>query len=62
MEKAMNIDTISSTKPLPDARSAAAAPEPVVIKLDEIKSILFLGMKGELRLGLRESHRVDTFA
>mgnify|MGYP001089913791 CR=1 FL=1 len=54
----MNIDTISSAKPLPDARPV----EPVLIKLEEIKSILFLGMKGELLIGLPESHQVDTFA
>ena len=56
----MNIETVSSNIPLPDSRSAPAAPEPQVIQLEDIQSIVYLGVKGTLPPV--ESHRVDTFA
>lgn len=58
----MNIETVSSGIPLPDSRSAPAAPEPQVIPLEEIQSIIYLGVKGTVHLNSSESHRVDTFA
>ena len=39
-----------------------AAPQNAVINLDEIKSILYLGLKGVGSLVVRENHRIDTLA
>jgi hypothetical protein len=33
-----------------------------IIKADDIKSILFLGIKGEIRLETGNKHAVDTYA
>jgi hypothetical protein len=62
VEQTMNIDTISSMKPPPDSRPAAEPVERPVINLEEIKSIIYLGVKGQIEPGGAESHRVDTFA
>jgi hypothetical protein len=43
------------------AAGAAASGQPV-INLQEIKSILYLGLRGNIPLPAAESHRVDTYA
>lgn len=58
----MNIETISSVKLPPDSRGSPVSLEPQVINLDEIKTILYLGVKGRIYASGAESHRVDTFA
>jgi hypothetical protein len=58
----MNVETISSMKPPPDSKAAVEPVERPVINLDEIKSIVYLGIKGQIEPGGVESHRVDTFA
>ncbi len=54
----MNIDNVT-IKPA-EARPAPSTPEPPVIQLEEIRSIIYLGVRGEIQPA--ESHRVDTFA
>ena len=56
----MNVENIPSARPLPDARSVPSSPDPPVIQLEDIQSIVYLGVKGTLPTV--ESHRVDTFA
>lgn len=58
----MNIDTVSSMKHPPDSRPAVEPVMPPVINLDEIKSIIYLGVKGRIEPAGAENHRVDTFA
>jgi hypothetical protein len=58
VETAMNIENIT-IKPT-EARPSPSTPEAPVIQLEEIQSIIYLGVKGEV-LPV-ESHRVDTFA
>jgi hypothetical protein len=58
----MNVETVSSQVLPPETRIAQQATEPTIIDLKEIKSILYLGMKGKLALTGFERHRVDTFA
>jgi hypothetical protein len=58
VETAMNIENIA-TKPV-EARQAPSTPEPPVIQLEEIQSIIYLGVRGKV-LPV-ERHRVDTFA
>jgi len=54
----MNVENIT-IRPT-EARPAPSTPQVPVIQLEEIQSIIYLGMKGEV-LPV-ESHRVDTFA
>jgi hypothetical protein len=54
----MNIENITM-KPA-EARPVPSTPEAPVIQLEEIQSIIYLGVKGEVLPA--ESHRVDTFA
>ena len=54
----MNVENIT-IKPA-EARPAPSIPEPSVIQLEEIQSIVYLGVKGQVLPA--ESHRVDTFA
>jgi hypothetical protein len=42
--------------------AGVAAGGQAVINLQEIKSILYLGVKGKVPLPASESHRVDTYA
>jgi hypothetical protein len=58
VETAMNVEN-STIKPA-EARPAPSIPEPSVIQLEEIQSIVYLGVKGQVLPA--ESHRVDTFA
>jgi hypothetical protein len=58
VETAMNVENIT-IKPT-EARPSPSAPEAPIIQLEEIQSIIYLGVKGEV-LPV-ESHRVDTFA
>ncbi len=54
----MNLENVT-IKPA-EARPAPSTPEPPIIQLDEIRSIIYLGVRGEVLPA--ESHRVDTFA
>jgi len=58
----MNIEHISSNQPSPETHPQGAGGEQEVIDLRQIKSILFLGVKGKLTVPAGETHRVDTFA
>lgn len=58
----MNIENIPSQGLPPESRISPQATEQSLIELKEIKSILYLGMKGKLALTGFERHRVDTFA
>jgi hypothetical protein len=55
LEKDMNIDNIPSVQ-----NSKEATVRPSVIQLKQIKSILYLGMKGDLKID--QVHNIDTFA
>lgn len=44
------------------AAAVAAEGAAAVINLREIKSILYLGVRGKVPLPASESHRVDTYA
>jgi len=60
VETVMNIENISPAWPQADSRPTPATPEPPVIRLEEIQSIIYLGMKGEFLAA--ERHLIDTFA
>jgi hypothetical protein len=62
MELAMNVDSIASTQPSPETRIQLAGGGQEVIDLQQIKSILYLGVKGKITAAAGEPHRVDTFA
>jgi hypothetical protein len=59
VETAMNVDNIT-IKPV-EVRPAPTPPEPPVIQLEEIQSIIYLGVRGGV-LPAESHHRVDTFA
>jgi hypothetical protein len=56
----MNVENILVQRPQAEARPAPTLPEPPLIQLEEIQSIVYLGVKGQILPA--ESHRVDTFA
>jgi len=58
----MNIESISSQVLPPETRISTQGTDHSIIELKDIKSILYLGMKGKLALTGFEQHRVDTFA
>jgi hypothetical protein len=58
----MNVENISSQVPPPESRTMPPVSPQSVIELNEIKSILYLGIKGKLALAGFERHQVDTFA
>jgi len=60
VETAMNVENIPAARPQAEARPAPATPELLVIGLEEIQSIVYLGVKGQILPA--ESHQVDTFA
>jgi hypothetical protein len=53
----MKVDSIA----LPSMPSLQGAELPI-IKADDIKTILYLGIKGELKLDTGQKHTVDTYA
>jgi hypothetical protein len=53
----MKVDTIA----LPLGQTTQPA-EMLVINVDAIKTILYLGIKGEIKLESGPKHAVDTFA
>ena len=53
----MKIDSIA----LPVVPNTQAADLPI-IKVDDIKTILYLGIKGEIKLDTGNKHTVDTYA
>ncbi len=53
----MKVDTIA----LPTVPMAQDFEMPL-IKADDIKSILYLGIKGEIKLDTGKKHTVDTYA
>ena len=56
----MSVESISSNQQSPDIRLQPGGQE--VIDLRQIKSILYLGVKGRITVPIGETHRVDTFA
>ena len=58
----MNVETVASQILPPETRNLPQTIDQSVIALKDIKSILYLGMKGKLALTGFEQHRVDTFA
>ena len=58
----MNVETVASQVLPPETRNLPQTTDQSVIALKDIKSILYLGMKGKLALTGFEQHRVDTFA
>ena len=56
----MNVENISPAWPQADSPPTSATPELPVIRLEEIQSIIYLGMKGEFLAA--ERHLIDTFA
>jgi hypothetical protein len=58
----MNVESVSSQVLPPETRSSPQAGKQSIIDLNEIKIILYLGMKGKVALPGFEGHRVDTFA
>jgi hypothetical protein len=57
----MNVESVSSNQPSPDTRLQSGNGQEV-IDLQQIKSILYLGVKGKITVPAGETHRVDTFA
>jgi hypothetical protein len=53
----MKVDSIA----LPTVPNTQAAELPI-IKADDIKTILYLGIRGEIMLGTGRKHTVDTYA
>jgi hypothetical protein len=57
LEKDMNIGNIPSVQ-----KNNETVAQPSVIQLEQIKSILYLGVKGDLNIDQLEPHNIDTFA
>jgi hypothetical protein len=55
--EAMKIESVA----LPTVPTTQVSELPI-IKADDIKSILFLGIKGEIQLETGKKHTVDTYA
>ena len=55
----MNIESIPASFMQSALKSSHAE---AVIQLNEIKSILYLSLKGEINLNKIETHTIDTFA
>lgn len=53
----MNIGNIPSVQ-----KNNETVAQPSVIQLEQIKSILYLGVKGDLNIDQLEPHNIDTFA
>jgi len=57
----MNVESISSNQPSSEMPIQPAGGQEV-IDLRQIKSILYLGIKGKIKVPNGETHRIDTFA
>jgi hypothetical protein len=55
--EAMKVDTVASP-----VGQTSATPDMPLIKAEDIKSILYLGIKGDLKLDTGSKHAVDTYA
>lgn len=53
----MKVDTVALPGTL-----GAATPDMPLIKAEDIKSILYLGIKGDIKLDTGTKHAVDTYA
>jgi len=53
----MKVDTVASP-----VGQTSATPDMPLIKAEDIKSILYLGIKGDLKLDTGSKHAVDTYA
>ena len=53
----VNVSSVQSNSGTPQS-----SVENTVIKIDQIKTILYLGVKGDVPRGVREPHQIDTFA
>jgi hypothetical protein len=51
----MKVDSIA-LPPVPNTQDVA------IMKADDIKAILYLGIKGEIKLDMGKKHAVDTYA
>jgi len=51
----MKVDSVA-LPPLPNNQDLA------IMKADDIKAILYLGIKGEIKLDMDKKHTVDTYA
>ncbi len=51
----MKVDSVA-LPPIPNAQDLS------VIKADDIKAILYLGIKGDIKLDMGKKHTVDTYA
>jgi hypothetical protein len=58
----MSIESISSNQPTHDMLTQPAGGTQEVIDLRQIKTILYLGVKGKINVPSGETHRIDTFA
>ncbi len=58
----MSVESILSNQTSPDIRTQLAGGAQEVIDLRQIKSILYLGVKGNVAVPNGETHRIDTFA
>ena len=58
----MSVESISSNQPHPDIPIQPGNGVQEVIDLRQIKSILYLGVKGKITVATGETHRIDTFA
>jgi hypothetical protein len=58
----MSVESISSNQPHPDIPIQPGNGAQEVIDLRQIKSILYLGVKGKITVPNGETHRIDTFA
>ena len=58
----MSVESISSNQLSPEPRIQTAGETQEVIDLRQIKSILYLGVKGKITVPNGETHRIDTFA
>jgi hypothetical protein len=56
----MTVESIATfTLPM---KSVESSPEAEVIDLEAMKAILYLGIRGEIHLPIKEQHTIDTFA
>jgi hypothetical protein len=58
----MSVESISANQTSPDIRTQLPGGTQEVIDLRQIKSILYLGVKGKITVPNGETHRIDTFA